>query len=1184
VSPEVADETLPLRCGACGAENPIDARFCGDCGSPLASTCAECGAPISVGKRFCMSCGTPVEGNAVAPAAPAQPTAERRLVSVLFADLVGFTARSEHRDAEETREFLSGYFAVCERAIAAYGGTVEKFIGDAVMAVWGAPVAQEHDTELAVRAALELVSAVGALDSDTDGPTIEARAGVMTGEAAVTLRARGQGMVAGDLVNTASRVQSLAEPGGVLVGEATRRAAEAAIIFEDAGSHTVKGKGEPLRLWRAVRVAAGRGGALRPAGLDPPFVGREREFRLVKELFHASADDVKAHIVSVVGIAGIGKSRLAWEFEKYMDGLSETVRWHRGRCLPYGDGVTYWALAEMVRMRARIGEPDDAETASAKLRACVAEHIADAAEQRWVEPRLAHLLGLDEGQAREPQDMFGAWRLFFERLSERQPVVMVFEDIQWADAGLLDFLEYLLEWSRAHRIFMLTLGRPELTDRRPEWGAGKRAFTSLYLEPLSPTAMHALMAGFVPGLGEELVERILDRAEGIPLYAVETVRMLLDRGLLVQDGDRYRPAGPITALEIPETLHALIAARLDALAPGERRVLQDAAVLGKTFTATALAVVTGVTPAALEQTLWSLVRKEFLQIQTDPLSPERGQYGFLQDLVQRVAYEMLGRRDRKARHLAVADYLSSGEEFEEDEIVEVVAAHYVDAVRADPDASDAPELRGRARAALTRAGERAASLAAGVDAVRYFQQAIDLSDGDLEVARLHEQAGGAATRAGAVADARRHLTAAIALYDGLGDHLAAAHVQARLADVDLMDGRAQEAIPRMEAALAVLAAEKGADEHVGILVQELARALFMTGCVEEAGKRVEEALTVAEAFGMPELLANALQTKAFVLTASSRPEEARILTEHALSIALESDLSSTALRAYNNLAEALSDQDRYLEALDVTERGLEHARRLGNRRLEEVLTVGQLTRLVWLGRWEDAAARAADSTSERAHRFSDLAEIELARGDLAAVEARLVAARPDRDTGTEWRVSYDTARAKLLRAQGRASEALALCSEILGARGEIGWMAVVKFCLAEAIEAALALDDLDAAERLLDIIEDLRPGELSPFLRANGHRFRARIQLRRGVADGADERFGAAAADFRALGMMFWLAMTLVEHAEWLAGAGRPEDATPILVEAREIFDRLGATAWLERVERVAATPHYAAASAGAEA
>jgi tetratricopeptide (TPR) repeat protein len=332
---------------------------------------------------------------------------------------------------------------------------------------------------------------------------------------------------------------------------------------------------------------------------------------------------------------------------------------------------------------------------------------------------------------------------------------------------------------------------------------------------------------------------------------------------------------------------------------------------------------------------------------------------------------------------------------------------------------------------------------------------------------------------------------------------------------------------------------------------------------------------------MPDLLANALQTKAFVLTAWSRPEEARILTEHALAIALDHDLSATALRAYNNLAEALSDQDRYVEALQVGDRGLEHARRVGDRRLEEILTVGQLSRLVTLGRWDDAVALAAESTYGRARRLADLAEMEVARGDLEAAEARIEAALPDRDAGLEWRTSHETARARLLRARGRPAEALAACSEIVDARVELGWMAVVKFGLVEAIEAAMAADDLDAAERLVSIVETLKPGELTPFLRANGRRFRALLDVRREVGKGADERFRAAALEFRDLATPFWLAMTLLEHAEWLAREGRTDDAAPVLAEAREIFERLGARPWLERADRLAAAPEYAAASGG---
>jgi len=341
--------------------------------------------------------------------------AERRLVSVLFADLVGFTTLSESRDAEEVRELLSRYFDSCKRLILLYGGTVEKFIGDAVMAVWGTPTAQEDDAERAVRAALDLVAMVSTLGREVGAPELRARAGVLTGEAAVTLGAEGEGMVAGDLVNSASRIQSVAEPGKVLVGERTRRASEAAIAYEDAGSHELKGKAEPVLLFRALRVTGARGGALKSEGLEPPFVGRERELRLVKELFHASAEEKKAHLVSVVGIAGIGKSRLSWEFEKYVDGLIEDVWWHRGRCLAYGDGVAYWALAEMVRMRCGIVEEEEPSSAREKLRAALAEHIADPQERRWVEPRLAHLLALEEGAAGDQENLFSAWRIFFER-------------------------------------------------------------------------------------------------------------------------------------------------------------------------------------------------------------------------------------------------------------------------------------------------------------------------------------------------------------------------------------------------------------------------------------------------------------------------------------------------------------------------------------------------------------------------------------------------------------------------------------------------------------------------------------------------------------------------------------------------------------------------------------------------
>src|SRR5207344_894563 len=536
---------------------------------------------------------------------------------------------------------------------------------------------------------------------------LRARAGVLTGEAAVTIGAEGQGMVAGDLVNTASRVQSVADPGTVYVGEATRRATEQTIVFEEAGSFELRGKEGLTPLWKAQRVVSGLRGSLKSEGLEAPFVGRDRELRQIKDRFHSCADENRAHLVSVTGIAGIGKSRLAWEFYKYFDGIADTVYWHRGRCLPYGEGVTYWALADMVRMRCRISEDEEPAAAEEKLRATLDEHVLDVEERAFVEPRLAHLLGLAEHQVRDQQDLFGAWRLFFERLAETYPTVLAFEDMQWADTGLLDFVEYLLDWSRNHPLFVVTLARPELVERRPTWGAGQRSFTSLYLEPLSEEAMEELLTGLVPGLPETLRGQILARAEGVPLYAVETVRMLLDRGLLVQEGSTYRLTGAVESLEVPETLHALIAARLDGLTAPERRLLDDAAVLGKTFSRDTLAALSGLDTGELESLLASLVRKEVLGVQADPRSPEHGQYGFLQDLVRHVAYGTLSRHDRRSKHLAAAAELESAFAGEQDEVIEVIASHYFDAYEAVPDAEDAGEIRQRAREMLTRAGERA---------------------------------------------------------------------------------------------------------------------------------------------------------------------------------------------------------------------------------------------------------------------------------------------------------------------------------------------------------------------------------------------------------------------------------------------------------------------------------------------
>jgi class 3 adenylate cyclase/tetratricopeptide (TPR) repeat protein len=1156
-----------MTCASCGTENAPGRKFCGQCGSALAVACPACSAPNPPDDKFCGECGSPL--GAVATAAP-PPAAERRLVTVLFADLVGFTALSENRDAEEVRELLSRYFNTAERLMSLYGGTIEKFIGDAVMAVWGTPVAQEDDAERAVRAALDLVAAVADL-----APGVRARAGVLTGEAAVTIGATGQGMVAGDLVNSASRIQSAAQPGTVLVGETTKRASEAAIAYETAGEHELKGKAESLQLWRATRVTGFRRGALKAAGLEPPYVGRERELRVVKELFNATAEEAKAHLVSVIGIAGFGKSRLTWEFRKYIDGIKTVIAWHSGRCLAYGEGVAYWALAEMVRMRAEIVEGEDPASAREKLRAAVERFVEDAEEQEWIEPRLAHLLGLSEAQAHERDDLFASWRVFLERIAEQSPTVLVFEDIHWADPSLLDFIEYLLEWSRNHSIFVLTLARPDLLERRPNFGVGSRNATTLSLEPLSQRAMEDLLAGFVPGLSEGLRARILDRAEGVPLYAVETVRMLLDRGLLEREGDVYRPTGPIEELDVPETLHALVAARLDGLEPDERRLLQDASVLGKTFTKAGLSALSGIGEPELEPMLTSLTRKEFLSVQADPRSPERGQYGFMQDLLKHVAYETLSKRDRKSRHLAAAAYLERSFGPAEQEIVEVVAAHYRDAYEAAPEDPDAAEIKAKARAMLARAGERAASLAATEEAQHYFEYALELADDPFAEAELRERAGEMAALGLRQDEAEAHYRRALELLEEAGETHPAARVSARLGEVEWAKGHLDEAIERMERAFAVLSAEEP-DADVAALATHLGRLQFFHGNLDRASELLEIGVSLAESFVLPEITAQALNSYGVIATFRGRPETAQALFAHSLKIALEHDLPTPALRAYNNLGDSCHRRDRYEEALPYQESGLALARRVGNRAWEWLLLMEVSYSQLFTGAWDEAlAALVGIPESERAL-LPYLAQAQIAiqtmRGDVS--EARRLISLTEHladSVDVQQRGMYDSTNAIVLRAEGDVEGALAAAERALDLMSVMSAShQAVKIGLAEALDASLALGRLERTEDLVRLIDALRPGDKPPFLRAQASRFRARLAAIGGENDTVDPNFTDAERTFREFRIPFWLGVTQLEHAEWLRDQGRTDEAEPLLAEAREIFARLDAAPWLERASGVA--------------
>ena len=898
-------------CQACATDNDAGRKFCKQCGEPLALGCAACGAPNTADSRFCGECGaalTPTPTVTTGTSIDAPPaTTERRLVSVLFADLVGFTSISEHRDPEEMRDLLSQYFGLARDAIERHGGLVEKFIGDAVMAVWGTPVAHEDDAERAVRAALELVDAVRGLGLHTGTP-LDVRAGVLTGEAATDTAATSQGIVTGDLVNTASRLQSAAESGGVLVGEATARAAGRAVAFEDVGFLALKGKDEPVHALRALRIVSDRGGAHRSDQVEPPFVGRTEELRQVKELVHATGREGRARLVSITGVGGIGKSRLARELSNYLDGLTETIYWHRGRCPAYGDGVTFWALGEMVRWRAEIAETDPPDVSRAKLLDGLAHWVPDAEERRWIAPRLAHLLGLEERPPGGRDELFAAWRSFFEHVSANGTVAMVFEDLQWADGGLLDFIESILEFSRSHPIVIVTLARPELADRRRDWGQGLRSFTAIHLDPLSDDAMAELVRGFVHGAPDGAVARIVAHSEGVPLYAVETVRMLADRGSVQVREHAYELVGELGELEIPETLHALIAARLDALPPADRAILQDAAVLGKSFTLRALAAVTGILAEELDGRLRDLVRKELFAFEADPRSPERGQFQFVQALIREVAYGQLAKVERRKRHLAVAHHLeAAGDE----ELAGVVAAHYVEAFRATPDGPDADALAARARDWLGQAAERAASLGSLAQASGYLDQVLVITAQGPARAVLLEKAGGTASDTGEPLRALDLLTEAVEAYRAAGDLAGAGRATALMRNSLTGQNRQADAWQLFNAALEALEGLEGDEDEDarGKLCVALGEVAAQTARNDESLAFIDRALSIFERRGRTTELPYIFGMKAWSLSTVGRPREAEILLRGALKLCERSGDRKTKAETLEMLGILALDDD-----------------------------------------------------------------------------------------------------------------------------------------------------------------------------------------------------------------------------------------------------------------------------------
>ena len=976
---------------------------------------------------------------------------------------------------------------------------------------------------------------------------------------------------------TGSAGLAAAGPGQVLTDGATRRLAEGAIGFAAAGLHALKGKAEPQELWRATWVLSGVGGSQRVDGLEAPLIGRDAELRTIKELFHAAADRRVPRLVLVSGPAGVGKSRLGWEFFKYIDGLAAEVWWHRGRCLSYGDGVAFWALAEIVRQRLGIAEEDPPEAAAVKLAAGMDRFVPDRAERAYVGVRLGRLLGVtavgDGGGPLGREELFAGWRLFFERLAAQDPVVLLVEDAQYADAGLLDFLDHLTDWSRDLPIFVLVLARPELGQARPGFGAGRNR-TMLTLDPLDHVSMGQLVDALVPGMPPTARAAVTAQAQGNPLFAVETVRSLIDRDIVQPIEGVYRLTGDVGELQVPDSLHALLAARLDALDPGTRQLVADAAVLGTTFPAEALIAVSGQDEPDVRAALAELVHREVLSVSADPLSPERGSYGFAQNMLRQVAYDTLSRRDRKMRHLKVAAHLRAAFPRDGEEVTDVIACHYLDALEAIPEDDDAAQIRGQATSELIRAAERAERTGAPARAATSYATAAELTFSATvgvqpTAGMLRERAAQAAFTSGDYAAAVGHAGRARDYHLQHGQARAAARAQATAGNALRWWGRHAEAREQLTAAAEVLRADPDADTVHAI--EQLAALEAFAGS-PDADRLSTEALILGQALDVdPGTLGGLYVTRGIYLSfAGRRRPEATAYFREAARLATQAGDNLSLGRALADLADDLAVTDP-AAAADAARTAAGHLRRAGARELLST-AIGNLAQaLLLLGDWEaaeEAIDQAADSDglADRKLLIWYRGCLAALRGDAASAQTMLAALRdrwPSEDPQDQAQVSL--LEAFVAAARHKPRDALLHARATLAHEGALGISHEhLRWAWPLAARAAHDLRDTAATGELLAQLDSYMPGHLAPMLRAERDLARARRADSHGDP-GAAASFAAAIGNLRERSTPYHLAYGLLDHAQHLTRLREAEAAEAALSEARDIARNLRCQPLLDR-------------------
>lgn len=1101
--------------------------------------CPSCGQENPEGFRFCWACGA-VFGDVVVT------RQERKVVTVLFCDLVGSTAQGERLDPEDLEALLSRYHGRVRNELERFGGTVEKFIGDAVVALFGVPAAHEDDPERAVRAALAVKEWV------VQQPDLQVRMAVNTGEAVVSLGARaasGEHVASGDVLNTTARLQAAAPVDGILVGEQTYRATQRAIEYREHEPVLAKGKSEPVRVWEVVQARSRFGIDVEQAP-RAALVGRERELRLLHEALERAREEREPQLVTLVGVPGIGKSRVVYELSRIADADSDLVTWRQGRCLPYGEGVTFWALGEMVKAQAGILESDAAEAVEAKLAGCVAGLLA-AADSAWVLRSLRPLVG-SSGEDRSHgarAEAFPAWRRFLEAIAERGPTVLVFEDLHWADEGLLDFLDELAESTSGVPLLVVCTARPELLAERPGWGGGRTNALTLSLPPLTGDETAQLVHGLLERarLPGQLQQALLERAGGVPLFAEEFARMVGERGT--------------TGLSVPESVQGIIAARLDALRAEDKRLLQDAAVVGKVFWVGAVATISGTARDDLDRGLRELVRRELVRRERQSSVEGESEYAFRHELIREVAYAQIPRSERSDRHRRTAGWIGSLGRPEDH--AELLAHHYVQALELSRVVGeDTSELAAKASHFLILAGDRAMQLDI-TTAERFYRRALELVGRD-EEQRAPAVLGlaAAAFEAGNFDEAIRSYKEVIAVLRSLDDPLRLGQALASYGTALFRRGASPQArIAVLTEAVEVLE-RLPAGPELAFAYASLAAQDMFAGHPEECIEWCEKAIELCKTLGLDREAVRPLHIRGMVRYTANDVGGLDDL-RRSLQLGLDLGTGMDAAAAYVNLGEALSWAEGPKPGLARFEEGIQFCGRRGLDRIANVLRMHALRPLFDLGRWDELTA-VADELAEQQGRgnrwiptvaLTEKANVLVRRGAVtgarALVEAFLEPAREIQDVQTL--APALVCAALVEQAEGNADAARRRVEEFGAATSDAGpiWRAL---WIADAARVCAATDALALAKKLTRELEVVAPRARYGLTSA-----RAVLAEAEGKLEEALTEYGEAADRWHQFG-------NLVEEGYARFGLGRclirlerDDEAKESLAAARRMFESLQA-------------------------